>query len=61
MIDQATPKPMLHRTTAIGEALLAAAARAGLDVTEARLPLVHEAAWTVTRRDPKDKLRGRRK
>ena len=60
MTFQATPKTMIHRPTAIGAALLDAAVKAGLDVGQVRLPLRHEPSWTVTRRGPRDKKRGRR-
>lgn len=60
MTDQNNPKPLIHRTTAITEAFMAAAIKAGLDVNGARLPMKHEPAWTVTRRDPAGKRRGRK-
>jgi hypothetical protein len=51
-------KPLIHRTTAMTDAFVAAAASLGVDTSKVKLPLKREAAWTVTRRD-NDKRRSR--
>lgn len=56
----AAPKPLIHRTTAMADAMLAACAAAGIDTSTATIRPKTEPAWTVTRRD-KQPHRGRRR
>jgi hypothetical protein len=46
---------LIRRTTAMTDAFVAAAAKLGIDLTKARLPVKREPTWSVTR---KPKRRG---
>lgn len=47
----AIPRDLVKRPTALGEAMLAACDKAGIDVSAARLPVKREPAWRVSRRE----------
>lgn len=63
MTNDQTPavKPMIRRVTTMGAALLLACERAGIDTSTAAIRQKTEPAWTVTRREPRDNKRGRRR
>lgn len=43
-------KPLIRRSTAMTDALVAACEAKGIDTSNARLPRKTEPSWTVTRR-----------
>lgn len=43
-------RALIRRTTAMTDALATACQNAGIDVSNARLPVVRETTWSVTRR-----------
>jgi hypothetical protein len=44
------PRELVRRTTALTDAMFAAFAKAGFDVSEAKVPAKREPTWRVTRR-----------
>lgn len=50
-------KPLIRRTTAMTDAMVAAFNRAGIDTSAAVLPTKREPEWRVSRREPR---KGRR-
>lgn len=50
-------KPLISRTTAMTDAMVAAFNRAGIDTSAAVLPTKREPAWRVSRRETKGKRR----
>jgi hypothetical protein len=56
----AAPKPLIRRTTAMADAMLAACKQAGIDTSGATVRPKTEPAWTVTRREKPAERRRRR-
>jgi hypothetical protein len=50
-------KPVLRRTTAMTDAMVAAFEKAGIDTSGAKLPVKVEPEWRVSRRDDKRRRR----
>lgn len=55
MTDQR--KPVVRRTTAMTDAMVAAFEAAGIDTSGAKLPTKTEPVWRVSRRDDKRRRR----
>ncbi|WJY17653.1 hypothetical protein QQS45_08330 [Alteriqipengyuania flavescens] len=55
------PKPLIRRTTAMADAMLSACQKAGIDTSNATVKAKTEPAWTVTRRDKRDRRPRRRR
>jgi hypothetical protein len=46
-------RPLIRRTTALADGLVALAQSLGVDTTNVRVPVKREPTWTVSRRAPR--------